>query len=396
MIRPPTASFREEAGPRWRRWTPPAAVGTQRGATAAPVREVQPVEQRTWHQAQLWLWLCLLVVPRVLAVGRCFRADGTFTRTVLASGYQSTNQFSFSVTVSDCLYAVKVMADGRTNQMGHEEVAYDGRDFYQVRYLNEAPLSARTNGQPVEINAFVRSQRIPSIVGGSWLPHVWFPFGAGCYLRTVASGLVTSEFLTPASAADSFRPAKVWFYPGDSNVVQRMVILCPGYFQNPGQKLIHRYPPPFDQGFTNMIYLCRSARRVGGTLVPTSFRWTCYDVSAHGSRKPEWRPVWALEGTVEHIEPSPAVGDFQPVLAGEAAIFDYRLDELSKVAAEPYFAREFWQPGEARFEKEVRARVAKRESSAGSPVGRTPLLVFLCLFLAAATFAAFRYGRAPA
>jgi hypothetical protein len=336
-----------------------------------------------------------------LAYYGCYAGDlkivGGFQRVLLVANPHVTNEFQFEALISGCSYRFTVFPKGGQFRRGHEELAFDGKDSYRLFYGNSVPIDAIDPEHPVDVNGFITEPRIPSI-GPTYMIYAWFPFLAKCYLLTEPKGRVTCEFIKPDTFGKCRQPAEIRYKADNSDVIDEMILFHTGLETRNDQKE-HRLPFPFENGYRQLVYRTGSVQKFGDASIPNRFEWVLYDPRPNATASNELAEVWRIYGSVDKVENDFGGESIVPEPRTKTAIFDHRLDSVSKIKSKPYFASEFIQPFDARYKQLIQERIAIEKIEDNSHLlTRGPALILYVVALASVGLFVFRkskVGTAP-
>ncbi|RME94657.1 MAG: hypothetical protein D6766_05240 [Verrucomicrobia bacterium] len=154
-----------------------------------------------------------------------------------------------------------------------------------------------------------------------------------------------------ANPADPDAPVDLrWtLHRKDSRLLSRLVRVRPGKASRGPGKPPFVYPPPLDKGFTNMLYELLATEEVGGSLVPTRFRFTWFQpkISRYSAGM---APSQQLEVEVERAAPLRRSITGLPPLGKLFQVTDHRAEPMNDGKPLVYQThKDWWQTNETRF-----------------------------------------------
>jgi hypothetical protein len=241
-----------------------------------------------------------------------------------------SNTMRFSVVVSNSCYLMRLepIKEGAAR---YHEAGFDGRTLYFLSALNR---SGPQNGPGVRGGPNVATgwvyghQRVVYSLFAHEMGPVWLMFASGDYLRSVTNGLIEPPLTVGLFENDDYFP-RPFTIPAQWTLQQAFPFLplrvtCRDDgeaktgppFQNAKRE------PPFDAGFTNIVFRVTGTREYDGVLVPSAAELDTYRPEPRG--KPELlhytRYRLSLKKWSKGIPPT----GFIPKLPGPTTISDTR------------------------------------------------------------------------
>jgi HEAT repeat protein len=242
-----------------------------------------------------------------------------------------SNSMNFSLVVSNSCYFLRTTPARDTTYL-YQEAAFDGLTVYYVTRLNLANLQ-ETPPPGVKLNIatawMYRHQRFVHSMFARDVEPIWLMFASGDYFRTVTNGLVEPALtLGLFENADYYPrpfliPAK-WELQGTFPFLPlRVTYMDDGETKTAPPFQNAKRDPPFDAGFTNVVFWVSATRKFGDVTVPVRGEVDTYNLT-WSEGKQELRPYthYQVVATNWSIGIPPTV--FRPKLPGLTTISDAR------------------------------------------------------------------------
>jgi hypothetical protein len=241
-----------------------------------------------------------------------------------------SNTVSFTVTVSNSCYLLRT-TPVKGGAVTYHEAGFDGRTLYLVSRLNPTPLRAPpgVSFTPNVATAWIyNQQQVIYTMFAHEMGPIWLMLASGDYLRGVTNGLVEPPVtLGLFENLDYYpRPFKIpaqWTLQ-DTFPFLPLRVACKDDGETKTEPPFEnaKREPPFDAGFTNIVYRVTATRKFGDTEVPCSAELYTYRPSLDG--KPELRPYTRYRVTLNNWSKGIPPTNFRPKLPGLTTISDAR------------------------------------------------------------------------
>jgi HEAT repeat protein len=242
-----------------------------------------------------------------------------------------SNSFNFSLAVSNSCYLLRT-TPAKAGAYSCQEAAFDGQTVYYVTKLNLADVQG-TPPPGVKLNVATAwmydHQRLVHSLFAHEMEPIWLMFASDGYFRTVTNGLVEPAltlglfenadyyprpFVIPArwelQEAFPFLPLRVTYLDDGETKTEPP-------FQNA------RRDPPFDAGFTNVVFRVTATRKFGEATVPVTGEVDTYNLT-WSQGKQELRRYAHYQVAVTKWSKGIPPTIFRPKLPGPTTISDKR------------------------------------------------------------------------
>ncbi|MGA4644632.1 hypothetical protein ACPDIX_09175 [Limisphaera sp. 4302-co] len=189
-----------------------------------------------------------------------------------------------------------------------------------------------------------------------WLPWdanlLWLVYVGGHHLRMAEPPALRMRFFT-VNPYEPNEPVDVrcGYHPKETNLLLWLARVNPGHASRGPGKPRFVFAPPFDKGFTNMLYELLETREVKGSIVPTKFRFTWFQAQID----PATGGILASERMAGEVHRATALRGRlagRPPLGQLYQVTDHRAASMNDGKPLVYRThREWWQTNEARFVK---------------------------------------------
>jgi hypothetical protein len=372
------------------------------GGSSLEGRQVCHVARAAFGCLALLLSLAIST-SRVVAAG-AYEASGKLT--YFDGDKIPRKHFLFSFYSDAVKWHLEVHEDGKTNQFGHCEYAFDGTNQYFVEYGNTRPLAEvmNTHTNADIVNGTVTKTRIPCDF--SMFPHVyWMAFRAPIDMRPkqlpagfvyMTKGIREPEWVK--NIDDWTIPCRYVFDESNSNLLSEIVV------RNPGVQYGFRgktYPldPPFDKGHTVASFQIVSRTNIDDQSIASVFVWSIFKPKSDGVTSNDLETTYFCEGRVTQVSAVPELASITPTVPSGVSInvkdYRYLAKTPSTDPAAAYYVSTtgFLQPVDKEF-----TRQANYQSKVNSIIGQRKfgrLLVALAV-VASGIFIFFGFKRKPA
>jgi hypothetical protein len=252
-----------------------------------------------------------------------------------------SNTMKFTVAVSNSSYLMR-MAPAKEGAVLYQEAGFDGETLYYVGRLNLSSVQIPPNVHviPNVANAWIFDrQRVVYSIFAHHMGPVWLMFASGDYFRGVTNGLVE-----PPVTIGLFE--NLDYYPRPFKIpaqwsLQRAFPFLPlrvtcqddgeTKTEPPFQNL--KRSPPFDAGFTNIVFRVTGTRKFDGVDVPCTADVDTYRPDPDGKPRLLHYNRYHLELTKwsKGIPPT----TFRPKLPGLTTISDTRASAAGRSRSVP-------------------------------------------------------------
>ena len=257
-----------------------------------------------------------------------FEVDGRIRYKVFGAGAASAGQISsmiftnrFSVAVDGCRYRILVVDQDNGNRC---EAAFDGSELYEFFSMKSEVNDSYT--------CLIDTNSIPPDDGRT-LNYLWLAYASSCYFSVVKTNRLTPIWMLddPNLLDQDFNVKAFWqTQTGLPHVPVAVFYLSDGIVRALSSDKRHiefRYPPPFDQGFTNAVYTALATEAVGNLVLPARFVFTRYYV-----QDPQHVSVLNVtEGEALSLREGTVKPPFRPTCTGQAFVIDKRFRGLDKL-----------------------------------------------------------------
>jgi len=244
----------------------PAAAAAEAADASGPIGSRRPESATVQFLAEGSVDYYNFLTAEDLKAGR-----SEFTRV-------ASNTVSFSVAVSNSCYLLRLVPTTE-GAIQYQEAGFDGQTLYYVLQMPpfRGPKPPGVQNELNVANAWIfDQQRVVYSVFAHHMAPVWLMFASGDYLRTVTNGLVEPPVTIGLfENLDYFpRPFKI---PAQWSLQQAFPFLplrvtC----QDDGETKTEppfqnvKRTPPFDAGFTNIVFQVTGTRKFDAAEVPCS------------------------------------------------------------------------------------------------------------------------------
>lgn len=241
-----------------------------------------------------------------------------------------SNTMKFSVVVSNSCYLMR-LEPTREIAARYHEAGFDGKTLYLLSALN---LSGPQNGPGVRGGSNVATgwvyghQRMVYSLFAHEMGPVWLMFASGDYLRSVTNGLIEPPLTIGLFENDDYFP-RPFTIPAQWTVQEafpylplRVTCRDDGEVKTGPPFQDAKREPPFDAGFTNIVFRVTGTRECDGIRVPSSAELDTYRPEPHG--KPELLHYTRYRLTLKKWARNMPPTCFMPSLPGPTTISDTR------------------------------------------------------------------------
>ena len=288
-----------------------------------------------------WLIVLALFTQALPLYGAAFQVSGVCKFTSYKSNGPETTEFPFEITVSNCQWAIRI-TDIVTNQVtGYIDVTYDGHYTYYLDYQKAWKANTNTTaGKQPKINvavALVGPQEVPHFPFGHQAGVIWSTYASGCYFASLKSG----DRIQPSASLGSLHGNSVqpssfllqkayWNLPKTLESIvspERVVYMDDGIIKVLPDGKIQRWPPPFDQGFTNTIFESSEFTNVSNTRIPLRSRMQTFALDLRSHRTYLRFEYEIMAATVTAGIPTDKPLLFKPRFPGVTLVQDERFSQ---------------------------------------------------------------------
>lgn len=227
----------------------------------------------------------------------------------------------FTVEVDGCDWLIKTFAPGECVQV---EKAFHQGDLFNLT-VHCAQSSARGSNVYVGL---IESDEIPDD-DGSQINYLWLAYASACYLNSNLG-----EELRPvcclddqALRAEKFKMKSFYSLAERSPKLPSWVAyLSDGYYRVSSKegRVVFRAPAPFDQGYTNAIYVVQEFTNCGAAQIPSHFEFTRFAVPRGSPGQTNLTVRTRIIGQTTSVKPRHSSTVLLPQFAGEFVVKDNR------------------------------------------------------------------------
>jgi len=278
-----------------------------------------------------------------------FEVSGTITFSQPEHRETPHSQVRFSIKVQDELWFLR-LEPKTAEPFDLIEAAYDGVQVYCVTMLETAAKKEihkhpELLGKLPLANAWIYNGHILHIPHVHWAGPIWLAYGSGTYLKSRTNNMIEpvttlsvggveydplARFLQKAewelATVAPFLPTKVIYYADG-------VIRVRGVEAG-------RFPPPFDNGFTNAIYEVIAFTNISGLAFPRVAVLTVFSPKITGVPQRNLRVINQYTIELSQAGLSTYGATFVPQLPDKCVVTDGRLQD--EVGTLTYFSEGFW------------------------------------------------------
>lgn len=325
--------------------------------------------------------------PTAQGAGQVFEAEGTLVfHNFLSSSAKTRPPIRFSAIVSNGCWFARITPTV-TTAFEYQEAAYDGRNLYHLIRLNLAHGRAASTGN-VATAWIYNNQKVIYDIFGHEIGAVWLMLASADSFRGSVNGLVDPAVTLGLFEIEHYheRPFKQqakWSlqreFPG---LPLEVVYLDDGEIKTSPQFTAYKRKPPFDLGFTNVVYRVTSLTNCGGFEVPWSAELDTFRPNPNGQPQLVHFTRYVIALTRWSNQSRPV--EFKPRLPGLTVIRDARVFEAvgnhSHLAADEWPALDKITNAAGFADKAKITQVARAAWSVGkAPPDRRSRLARLCL-----------------
>ncbi|MGA4644636.1 hypothetical protein [Limisphaera sp. 4302-co] len=186
-----------------------------------------------------------------------------------------------------------------------------------------------------------------------WDVHLlWLAFCGGDFFRSNQPSPIDARFFIRNPYEPDEAVQIYWAHnPRQTDLLMSLVWMHPGHASRGPNLPRFVFPPPFDKGFTNMVYEVVDLWRFDGRMIPRKFRYTWFS-PAMDPRTGRIQVGSILEGEVEQVTELKRRITGRPALGALYQVTDHRAASMNDGKPLVYRThREWWQTNEARFVK---------------------------------------------
>jgi hypothetical protein len=339
-------------------------------------------------------------------------------------GVGASGQFDFRIDVSGRLWSIKMKPEPPDKGgEDYELVKSDGTNIYYLRSIETFVRSSKGSGTAPNIaNGIVVKGAVPNYMGFDGIGPLWLTYASQEFFGSISTNRGKIEIpcgmwtmsgqcipLPPVvvvrraewelSEVAPFVPNwAVWFEEGESSVLR---------LGKP--EIREHYPPPYDKGFTNTIFVAVGTTNVGTLGIPLGAQINTYGFRRKTGKSAGdlWvREVYQISTKNQGLEPS--IGEIPPKLPGITAVNDSRFvtDTDSPKAKFSYMAtnnfytdeeahnlREYKLAHDPQFPVSSTSFYSPPASNKASPVKRRIIGILLCVAFALPLMGVIKWRR---
>lgn len=241
-----------------------------------------------------------------------------------------TSTMNFTVIVSNACYLMR-LEPTKENAILYHEAGFDGKTLYFLSRMNfSSPQNAPgvRSGPNVATAWIYDRQRVVYSLFAHEMGPVWLMFASGDYLRGVTNGLVEPPLTLGLFENDDYYarpfmiPAQWALQPAFPFLPLSVTCQDDGESKTAPPFRNARREPPFDAGFTNLVFKVTGTGNFDGVAVPCSGELETYRVDVRG--KPELRPYTRYRVALNRWSMGIPATCFIPKLPGPTSFNDTR------------------------------------------------------------------------
>lgn len=204
----------------------------------------------------------------------------------------------------------------------------DGRKYHECAFVDSTTYTV-FGGRVAErelVAAEVDYRSFPRD-DGSMINYLWLAYGSGSYFeeRTTNRLHPIWSLDDPYLARQGFTVDASWERYPEGRLPLKVLYYNDGYART--RSGVRKWPPPFDQGFTNAIYEVTASTNVLGRWMPLSFRFMRYGVEPTVYSSNRLAIITAVEVRVTEIGWQGTGGVLRPAFRGIADVTDRRFEK---------------------------------------------------------------------
>ena len=249
-----------------------------------------------------------------------------------STGQEFEVEKNFSVDLKDGVWRLKTWGVGANDQVF--EVGYeDGILFRLYKFLQ--------NNQGVLTNAcsaLVKNGVIPDD-DASLLNYLWLAYCSAGFVAERTDGKLEPIWLLddPTLNAEGFKLSATVTQMSLTSPPSMVAYFSDGNYRvrNGNERELVPAPAPYNQGYTNAIFLAQATTNVNGIQIPSSWSFVRYMPDRNGSTdRNRLLPRTITRGLVESISSRVSVGSLRPVPPADALVRDERFAQVGKPVAQ--------------------------------------------------------------
>jgi hypothetical protein len=296
------------------------------------VGHTQPALARTRTSSTTELGSITFAAAGTVEFENLWAKDPDIVRAAKNFGLKShgSNTMHFTIVVSNSCYLLRLEPTIQGPVVYHE-AGFDGQTLYFLSTLNITDLrkDPRLGGKPNVATAWMYDQqRVVYDLSGHEMGPVWLMLASSHYLRNTANGLIEPPLTLGLFENNDYfpRPFTIpafWRLQRTCPFLPLEVTCCDDGetktappFHNANRE------PPFDAGFTNIMFRVTGTREFEGIEVPSSAQLDTYRPALGG--KPELRPYTRYRVSLNKWSMGIPETSFIPKLPGPTTISDKR------------------------------------------------------------------------
>jgi hypothetical protein len=278
------------------------------------------------------------LIPLVIAYGLLmanevkayeYEADGTLDGTNYLAHGSTTKlaQVTFKLYVRDCQWFVHITQQNAKTK--YVEAGFDGQALYKSAFLDEKSV-ANLTPKPVLWTGSITPDTVPFFAPEPHIPIIWFALASGCYLNGAKDRLIppySTDIKRDAIVANVTRLSAMPSLP------QTVIFLDDGINRKFGEPSQH--PPPYENGFTNAIYIVNAFTNIGGYVLPSEFTLKVYR-PASSTETNKIEILAEYDGYVNNFNPKCVLKTFIPDVESAGFILDKRFASADAAVERPF------------------------------------------------------------
>lgn len=259
--------------------------------------------------------------------------------------FLTTNQFTCRIAASDeqrwnlRVSGVPGGRSGFAKARLYYEVGTGGGNLFSLLRTREevfrSALAKNPKGRIVGGNAMIINASVPFCDHGAYPTPIWFAFASSYYLHTNLGTLLNPIWPIPEELherGDYFLRSDIHLNSNEPHLPEHVVFYSSGSYpkSDAGGRLlgISRYKKPFDQEFTNAVFMADSFTNSGGISFPQRFTLTQYRPKPDGRSIDDLVVCAQWTGYLISFSTEVSIEDYRPELRDEiTTVVDYRVSD---------------------------------------------------------------------
>lgn len=220
----------------------------------------------------------------------------------LAGGkVQEVGRIPFQLYVRDCSWLVRVTSSKPLESGRSWETSCDGKYMYYFGQNRDAQ-------DKVDWGGAVEPQGVPFAGPIPSMPVIWLALADACFFDQNSSSMSPPYSTAVLRTPFAINVVRMQLPP---RLAKAITFMDDGYNRRNGQTNI-KWPPPFDQGFTNAIYSASGFKNVGGLELPLEFNLTVLRPVLKSSSVDKLELDCQYQGHISYVNVGCSISNFAP------------------------------------------------------------------------------------